>query len=70
MLRTLASRWNKEGLDVFEAKIEKMKRPAVAKNQIWDTWLVQPVLCHKGTTTRQPDNQTTTSPHNPQYTRK
>ena len=46
MLRTLASHWNKEGLDVFEAKIEKMKRLAVAKNQIRDKWLVLPVLCH------------------------
>ena len=31
-----------------------MKRPAVVRNRSWDTWLVQPVLCHWATTTGQP----------------
>ena len=41
MLRTLASCWNKERLDVFEAIIEEVKRLVVAGNQTQDTWLVQ-----------------------------
>ena len=41
MLRTLASCWNKERLDVFEAIIEEVKRLVVARNQTQDTWLVQ-----------------------------
>ena len=32
----------------------KVKKPEATRNQIQDTWLVQPVLCHWATTTRQP----------------
>ena len=37
---------HKERLDIFEAKMRKVKRLAVVGNRTQDTWLVQPVLCH------------------------
>ena len=48
MLRTLASCWNMENLDILRQKERKVKRPAVTRNRIQDTWLVQPVLCSGG----------------------
>ena len=40
--------------DVMRRKLRKVKRPAAAGNQTQDTWLVQPVLCHRAMTTGQP----------------
>ena len=58
-LRTLASCWNKERLDVFWGKIE-VKRLAVTRNRTQNTWLVQPCSALPLSY----NNRTTTSLHN------
>ena len=62
MLRTLASRWNKERLDIFEAEIEESEKAG-------SHWESNPghLACAASALPLSYDNRTTTSPHNPLY---
>ena len=57
MLRTLASCWNKERLDVFETKIEKAGS--------YQELNLGHLACAASALLLSYDNRTTTSPHNP-----
>ena len=60
MLRTLASRWNKQKFRCYEAKIEESEKAG-------SRWESNPghLACAASTLPLSYDNQTTTSPHQP-----